>query len=572
MKKHLLLNYILMVFIFITCKMNANETIIINTNQFIIDHGNNIVLTNMDVNTINTTWSGTKTNIQLNENWSFINPVETIQIGTPYIIISDTHNAWYILYFTELPLISIETSNTIVDEPDVWANFKMIEKDQTFLESNIGIQYRGSYSQTLPKKSMEIKFWADSLGTDTEDHTLLNMVNSDSWNLQAMANEPLRIRSKTNFDLWSSINQLHYISSEPDAINGIRMNYVELFINNEYRGVYCLGEKVKRKQLKLKKHNGTIRGELYKGDQSGNTTFSNLPPFDNNSEVWDGFEYKHPDEEINWQNLYNLCDFVINSSDEYFYQNYSSKFDVNNLVDYYIFLNLLRAADNTGKNIYIAKYDTNSPYFYVPWDLDGTFGTAWDGQNDNTTNDILSNGLYNRLINDCSENGFRAKLKNKWLTLRQHKITQSAIMDMFMTNHNLLNSNGVYLRESARWDDYNYSILNIAYMANWITDRIEYLDDFFTAECVTLSTENPIKSEIKFSIYPNPTTDFVNIVSNNDSNFSIEIYNNLGQIVTKENSIENHKEINVSNFSNGIYMVRIKTQNTQELHKIIVNK
>ena len=112
---------------------------------------------------------------------------------------------------------------------------------------------------------MEIEFWTDNIGNETQNHALLGMTNDDDWNLQAMYNEPLRIRSKTNNDLWRMINSLHYQNQEPEAINGVRIKYVELFINNEYRGLYCLGEKVNRKQLKLKKHNGNIRGELYKG-------------------------------------------------------------------------------------------------------------------------------------------------------------------------------------------------------------------------------------------------------------------------------------------------------------------
>src|SRR5690606_38679473 len=125
-------------------------------------------------------------------------------------------------------------------------------------------------------------------------------------NLQAMYNEPLRIRSKTNNDLWRMVNTLQYQDKEPEAINGIRMKFVELFINDEYRGLYCLGEKVNRKQLKLKKHNGNIRGELYKGVGVGANTFTAVPPYDNYVLKWGEFEYKHPDEETDWSNLHGF--------------------------------------------------------------------------------------------------------------------------------------------------------------------------------------------------------------------------------------------------------------------------
>ena len=558
--------------LFISIEVFSNDTIKINNNQYFTDNNKLLILSNLDTNTINSTWQNSKTHILMNELYEFQNSENTIRIGTPYTVYSASQNVYYTLYFTELPIISISTPNVIVDEPDVWGYFKMIEKNQNYLESNIGIQYRGASSQAYPKKSMEFEFWNDTLGTESEDHSLLNMVNTDSWNLQAMYNEPLRIRSKTNNDLWRMINNLHYQSEEPEAINGIRMNYVELFMNNSYHGVYCLGEKVNRKQLKLKKHNGNIKGELYKGVSWGASTFTSLPPFNNNIDVWGGFEYKHPKEETDWQNIYNLVDFVINTSDSTFYDNYSSKFDVDNLVDYYIFLNLLRATDNTGKNVYIAKYNSNSKYFYVPWDLDGTFGIIWDGSNEAITNDLLTNGLYNRLINDCRPGGFREKLKAKWQALRQNTITHTSLMNMFNINHNLLNSNGIYQRESLVWSDFVYNNSALNYMSNWISNRLTYLDDQFLQNCPSLLIEEVAKTDKSFKVYPNPTSEKVFIDSNSGNKFSVDVYNNLGQLVLSDTSKDSKKEINLSNFSNGTYLFKITDNKQVETHKVILSK
>ena len=71
---------------------------------------------------------------------------------------------------------------------------------------------------------------------------------------------------------------------------------VELVINNEYRGVYTLSERVDRKQLKLRKYeNGSIRGELYKGVGWGASTNTSLPEYDNKKILWGGQENKYPD-------------------------------------------------------------------------------------------------------------------------------------------------------------------------------------------------------------------------------------------------------------------------------------
>src|SRR5690606_8152803 len=139
--------------------------------------------------------------------------------------------------------------------------------------------------------------------------------------------------------------------------------------------------------------------------------------------------------EIDWSNLYNLIDFVKNSNNNEFYAQYQNKFQLDNMVDYFIFLNLLRATDNTGKNIYIAKYDTEEPYFYVPWDLDGTFGIIWSGNHENITNDILRNKLYDRLLQDCSVNGFREKLRDRWNSAKQSIFNHDFLMNKFQESY-----------------------------------------------------------------------------------------------------------------------------------------
>lgn len=555
------------------CISSANDTITINSNQFFKDLNKSLVLSNLDVEFINSTWNNKKTHILLDSLYSFTQPVDSIEVGLKYEIINTENNTTYNLYFTQLPIISITTDNEIIDEPDVLAYFKMIETNQNYLESHIGIQYRGVWTQSLPKKSMEIEFWTDSTGNETQNYTLLGMVDDDDWNLQAMYNEPLRIRSKTNNDLWRMINTLHYQWEEPKAINGIRMKYTELFLNSEYSGVYCLGEKVNRKQLKLKKYKESIRGELYKGkDWGGAVTFTDLPPYNNDSLMWGGFEYKHPKKEIDWSNIHELVDFVINSTHQDFYMEYSNRFYLDNLVDYFIFLNLLRAADNYGKNIFIAKYDTNDKYFYVPYDLDGTFGIIWDGTNDNTTNDLISNGFYDRLMHDCSPDGFRDKLKGKWRELRSGIVNHDSLLSLLSSNYELLLNNGVYEREPMAWTDYVLDSEGINYISTWLSNRLSYLDDEFSRPCIPLSTNGGNVSTGLFQIYPNPTNDLVHFDSEPTKDYPVTVYNVYGQKVLQEIINSNNKTISLKHLNKGIYFFNVQFIDGIHTYKIILTE
>ncbi|MDP5093312.1 MAG: T9SS type A sorting domain-containing protein [Polaribacter sp.] len=85
----------------------------------------------------------------------------------------------------------------------------------------------------------------------------------------------------------------------------------------------------------------------------------------------------------------------------------------------------------------------------------------------------------------------------------------------------------------------------------------------------SLTAENFNKSDT-ISIYPNPTSDFINIKMEKYSYFNTEIYNVLGK---KVGNYKNQKSIDISHLTSGIYQVKImdlKT-NTFSSYKIIKN-
>ena len=549
--------------------LTANDTIFIDENQYVIDHDLKLVLSNIDLELINTNPAESKTHINLDITYQFAEAVDEVTRGSAYQV-SANQNDTYSLYFTDLPIIQIETSAEIIDEADTPAYFTMIESNGNLTQSDIGIQYRGGWSQTLPKKSMEIEFWTDPKESDQQDFALLGMRSDDDWNLQAMYNEPLRIRSKTNFALWQMIDTLHYLDDEPDASNTVNLEYAELFIDGSYRGVYVVGEKIDRKQLKLKSHNGSIRGELYKGVSWGATTLGSLPPYDNNSEQWGGFEYKYPDNEIDWSRIHDFVDFVINSPDAAFYEGIEEQFDMDNAVNYFIFMNTLRALDNTGKNIYVAKYSANEPYFYVAWDLDGTFGTIWHGGNAPEYDDILVNGMYERLMKEpCLADGFREALKERWLALRSTTLSNDSLIELLSNNHNILIENGAYERESLAWSEYTYDPSGFDYMTNWINNRTNYLDAQFGDDCVPILNTVDY-SESAYLIGPNPTYGLLNIRNENDTTLDVSFYNNVGQLILEVELYGTDNSILLDGLRSGFYTMSIVANDNIETHRIEV--
>ncbi|MEP5339941.1 MAG: CotH kinase family protein [Algibacter sp.] len=463
-----------------------------------------------------------------------------------YVINNNSNQ--FTLYFTSLPIISIETDNTIVNEPKVLADFIYADNEQ-IVTSKIGIEIRGSSSQGYPKKTYDLEFWEDDNGEDSHNVQFGSLRSDDDWILDALYNEPLRLRSFIANKLWLKLHAPYYLPEESEAKAGADVMYTEIFLNGKYNGIYNLSEQVDKKQLKLKSYKDDIRGELYKGIGWGPATFSSLPVFDNNTIIWSGYEMKYPKEEdiTDWNNLYNFTDFVINSSDSEFINNIWNKFNYDNYLDYFLFLNVLRATDNTGKNIYIAKYTTNEPYFYVPWDLDGCFGTIWNGTNQNTTDDILGNGFHNRVIELTPEN-YSIDVSNKWANHRSNNLKTDDLIDSIENQYIFFYKNKIYERESLIYPNYSFNETDLLYMTTWIKNRFSFLDSYF--ETLSLNKIHSTKS----ILYPNPTTNIVYIKNEQKLvNKEYEIRNILGQLIKKEKL--NNNSINIETLKQGKYII-----------------
>lgn len=82
-----------------------------------------------------------------------------------------------------------------------------------------------------------------------------------------------------------------------------------------------------------------------------------------------------------------------------------------------------------------------------------------------------------------------------------------------------------------------------------------------------LNVDNP-KLTNTFNLYPNPATNQVTIKSN-AANYTVAIYNMLGQQL-KSVKEQFSTEINLANFTKGLYYFKIETENGFELHKLLI--
>lgn len=494
---------LLVVLIGFSGNVSGQETATIADGMFQTDDTLDWILCNQDLNTVNSQLSGENfTKIHLSEEYVLGEAVEEFAYGAKYQVTRTSDSKEYTLFFTELPIMSITTDNVIVDEPRVMAEFYMSEPDQTITESYLGIEYKGQWTQaSLPKKSFRIEFWDED--ENEIDMELLGLRSDDDWNLEAMMNEQTRLNKKVGFELWDTIDTLYYLGDEDRAINGVRMKYVELFLTGKYWGVYGLSERIDRKQLRLKKvKNNALRGELYEAELgSVQTWLGRAPEYDNTSEWYGGFQLKHPkpDELIDWSQLHAfLAHFNEGQPIYYLPEDYRDWVEIDNMVNYYLFLNIIRGYDNKSKNYFLAKYDAGEPYFFVPWGIDAIFGTSVSGRRKPDEGDMMENILHSKMLYDCKPDGFVDRLKNRWAFLRQEIFTSDYIVGKMEEDVVYLYKNGVYEREFIRWkentwyeypdgDPSEYLIDHLDYVRDWLDGRIQTVDAYIYSKCPQLN-------------------------------------------------------------------------------------
>jgi hypothetical protein len=361
------------------------------------------------------------------------------------------------------------------------------------------IKWRGKTTNTNDKHKRNYNI---KLDTDTQ---LFDMRKDNNWMLDAGQPDVFRMRNRIAMDIWNDMaSKPYYADKEPKARNGVRGYMVEVFLNNEYRGIYNLSEKLDRKQMKLKKvdESGNIHGVLYKGitwdDVSMNDSIYNYDNYANNLL---GYEVKYPEpyedcDSTDWKPLVDANNniIILCYNDEEFEKQIEQWLDVPVMIDYSIFLSSVNALDNSGKNMFWAIYDkeTSNRMTLAPWDLDLTFGQRWGGilateKNDHTSpeyfTDVVIAGFFN--FHRTNALHYNDRLNERYQELRQNGnvLSTESLIERFTKYYNAIKNSGAAQRETDKWsgdsdiwgEEINFD-KEYEYICDWITKHLEAVD------------------------------------------------------------------------------------------------
>lgn len=391
------------------------------------------------------------------------------------------------LLFTTLPVINITTYQEIPDEPKVLSRMVIQYGDQgsgttavhTF-KSFAGIEIRGGSALRYNKKSYGLELWEDVSGKDDYSASLLGMAYLEDWILDAMYIDNLRMRNKISFELWKKMSHAPSEDNRDYLVPGIECRMVELILNNRYQGIYNLNEKLDARLLQYKSDQYEQGGVLYKGIawSDGSTlfeTYNSDPPRDY---LWDGWEQIYPDHYYSWNALAELRQLIVNAEDDEFESRIGSMIDLDNAVDYYLFVNLIRGFDNAGKNTFLARYTHQSRFFIVPWDMDASWGIWWDGTKSGSEG-IIENRMFIRL-KETNAGNFNQRLESSWNQYRSTIFSKESLLSPISDYFTALTSSGAFYRENSRWDDVSIDPQKeYEFISEWLVARLHYLDEKF---------------------------------------------------------------------------------------------
>lgn len=376
-------------------------------------------------------------------------------------------------------------------------------------DSRMRTRLRGATSGSAPKSSLNIELVNDSGSYDVH---LLGYRKDDDWILCAEWSDYSRMRNRVIMDLWTQVDRLPYATDNRYQCNGTQGEFVEVFVNGGYYGLYTFTDKIDRKKLNLKKTKEATasspevkRGLLWKANwECGETylsSYDSLPP--NDTLLWPyisskgtfGWEQKYPDDNSS-QAFFNpiceLIDFLDSSALETHYQEW---FYEQNVIDFILFIQAFQLTDNQKKNHYLSvrNYDKEKRYLFTLWDMDGSLGHSAGGDIVEINPKQMAWGEklgYHHLIhvfkNQRSRpDGFATKMNDRWQYLSTHELSLQNIRALMEHYGDLFVESGAWEREKARWSSKYKRVVKIAdkpqdqidFMIEWLDTNYTFFND-----------------------------------------------------------------------------------------------
>lgn len=348
------------------------------------------------------------------------------------------------IYLTNLSVVNIQNEE-----------FTIFENNDEIKSRKINLEYhvRGGTSRFKPKKSYKVNL--------SEKVEILEMRKDDDWILNPMSLDYSLVREKIAYDIWNDMS----------AINNHKLEYVELFLEGEYKGVYYLQEPVDQHTFNEEKYNTFY----YSVKQWSENKPLKLKYIDGevfaNEFSFDKLDESRTEESFDVLNV--LCKDI--SSDELDRVIYDEK----NLYDYELFINMINALDNSYKNQKFAITNKNDDLYFTktPWDLDWSMNNPNNKIAETSLKKVIKDSLKNKIYVNEKHLKKQAELYFKY---RREFYNEQYILNKVNEYYNQVFISGAYIRNNKQWDIENELFLkDIDNIKTSLINRMMFLDDYY---------------------------------------------------------------------------------------------
>jgi hypothetical protein len=328
----------------------------------------------------------------------------------------------------------------------------------------IKAKYRGGMSSQYYKHSFSVAFARDTVlfqGWKSDDDYIFNANYIDKT----------FIRHRLSYDIFKLFTATNIAP---------KSHFKNLYLNNDYQGLYLIMEEVDRSLLGIRKTDSTAiilkDGALFSDYIDGYPT----------QEGEDVFQQKYPkiQTESNTKEITELWNLLHCSNDTEFTNTISNYFNIDNIIDWHLLLLLTNNGDGVTKNFYWYKKE-NTFWNVVPWDYDDSFGRNGDNTLQTQECGWERNILLKRLF-ELDVASYRSKLIAKWNVAKVNQVGYDQIHNFIQLKKEQLVKVG-FTKNFEKWplDGQGY-IDNATFeeeinlMETWVKERIPKIDSMMT--------------------------------------------------------------------------------------------
>lgn len=354
---------------------------------------------------------------------------------------------------------------------------------------------RGNTSLNYEKKSLRLNLY-DKKKKDGSfqktNESFLGMRKDNDWILNSLYADGSKIKDKLANDLWE---QAGAEENPYKKTFGTHMEYVEVFINDSYQGLYGLMFPIDRKQLGMASVSSQVgAGEeiierIYKKKYTAEWNAGDFigPLFDENMPDYRGGFFLKGDlilqNEEEWAPLYELAS-CIESPDEEFTRNITSIINQENVLQNWLFYQAIGGFDNYAKNYYYAvrNRDGRSQGYFIPWDLNISFGDVYTDNkyyckaDFSVAKELIRWQPGQRMI-DLNVEDSVPLLKQTWKNWRSTIFSDRSVISEMERLEAVVKNSGAYEREKKRWPGGRYED-DFSGMKEFTAERLAYVDEY----------------------------------------------------------------------------------------------